>query len=148
MSVVKSKRGVSRMEFVDNANRLESFTIRHCGRFPKRYTFSLGMPIVKYARDVYDIVSVANQYPVRWHDYYGRIKKFEAAKVILNKMVRQLGMAEEFGIVKPNVMEKWMSLIDREIRLLNGIIKRDKQCITEHSSDPAFWKQNPRGLDL
>lgn len=41
------------MEFVDNAAKLELFTYQHCGRFPKRYRFTLEIEIIHFASDVY-----------------------------------------------------------------------------------------------
>ena len=129
MSVPKPKRNLSRMEFVDNANKLEMYTIVHCGRFPKRYTFTLAHPIIGYARDVYNLVAAANEYPCTIKDYETREKRFRAAISKLNEMVRQLGIAEELGLIRANVMEGWIGLIDRETRLIYGTISSDKTMI-------------------
>ena len=46
MSVVRSKRGVSEMEFLNTARQLELFTMRKCkNAIPKSYTFYLGQPL-------------------------------------------------------------------------------------------------------
>ena len=37
MSVYKSKRSTSAIQYVENARQLQVFTIKNCVKFPKRY---------------------------------------------------------------------------------------------------------------
>ena len=39
ISVIKSKRSISNIEFLYNARNLEIYSIKKCTNFPKRYTF-------------------------------------------------------------------------------------------------------------
>jgi hypothetical protein len=39
MSVYKSKRSTSAIQYVENARQLQVFTIKNCVKFPKRYTY-------------------------------------------------------------------------------------------------------------
>lgn len=39
MSVLKSQRGESAVQFLDTARELEIYTIKTCAKFPKRYMF-------------------------------------------------------------------------------------------------------------
>lgn len=42
MSVYKSKRSTSAIQYVENARQLQVFTIKNCVKFPKRYTYDYG----------------------------------------------------------------------------------------------------------
>ncbi len=64
MSVLKSKRGESAMQFIETARELEVYTIKQCARFPKRYMFLITKDIVAIAKAVYNNVKAANSvYP-------------------------------------------------------------------------------------
>lgn len=52
MSVVKSERTESAMEFLDNAHKLYIYTIQQCVNFPKRYTFYVSTEIAKTAGEI------------------------------------------------------------------------------------------------
>lgn len=45
MSVIKSQRSNSAVEFLHTARELELFTIRKVVNFPKRYTFYVSQPL-------------------------------------------------------------------------------------------------------
>lgn len=69
MSVIKSKRNTSEMEFIANARKLQIYTIRKCVSFPKRYTFYVSQPIANSATRIYEDVRRANSiYPVNQHE--------------------------------------------------------------------------------
>lgn len=51
MSVYKSKRSESSMQFVDTAKKLEAFTLSCCMKAPKRYTFFLTSRIMQLASE-------------------------------------------------------------------------------------------------
>ena len=54
MSVIKSQRGLSEMEFLNNARKLEIYTIRRCvNTIPKRYTLYLGQHLADAATQIY-----------------------------------------------------------------------------------------------
>lgn len=127
MSVVKSKRSLSKMEFVDNAEKLEVYTITHCAKFPKKYTFTLSNEIVGYTREIYNNVCSANEYPNSIEDYKRRAKLFAYTVELLKKVVRQLRIADQIFGIKATVMKDWMDLIDKELRLVSGIICSDRE---------------------
>jgi len=115
------------MEFVDNAAKLELFTYQHCGRFPKRYRFTLEIEIIHFASSVYTNVSKSNEYPTTVDQYDKRIETFYESIGLLEAMVRKIRIADELFGINKNVMQDWMFLIEREIRLLCGIIASDKK---------------------
>lgn len=64
MSVIKSKRSESNMEFVHTARELQIYTIRKCVNFPKRYTFYVSQPIAASATRIHQYAKMANSiYP-------------------------------------------------------------------------------------
>lgn len=127
MSVVKSKRSSSSMEFINNAEELELYTYRHTGRFPKRYYHTLTRDIITHANLICNYVTVANEFPVTVEDYDDRINKFYKAKSEIQQLVRQVRIADELFGIKSTVLEEWMCLADKQDRLLGGIIYSDKQ---------------------
>ena len=64
MSVIKSKRGESAVEFLHTARELRIFTIQKCVRFPARYGPYVAEPMVKTAVSIHENVERANRiYP-------------------------------------------------------------------------------------
>lgn len=57
MSVLKSKRGESAVQFLDTARELEIYTIKQCARFPKRFMFLITKEIVDLATRVSNIAT-------------------------------------------------------------------------------------------
>lgn len=53
MSVIKSQRSNSAVEFLHTARELELFTIRKVVNFPKRYTFYVSQPLAASAASVH-----------------------------------------------------------------------------------------------
>ena len=60
MSLLKSKRGESAIQFLETARELEAYTIRQCARFPKRFMFLITKDIVALSKAVYNNVKAAN----------------------------------------------------------------------------------------
>ena len=60
MSVLKSQRGESTVQFLDTARELEIYTIKTCAKFPKRYMFLITKDIVALASAVYNNAKAAN----------------------------------------------------------------------------------------
>ena len=56
MSVIKSKRSVSQMEFLHKARELEIYTIKKCINFPKRYTFHFTQFLTESSVRIYENV--------------------------------------------------------------------------------------------
>lgn len=128
MSVVKSKRGESEVEFIHTARELEIFTMRQCVNFPKRYTFYLSQPIVQLAVQVYDSVVKANSiYPENRRDATLRRDHFVRANAALHSMIAQVELAQELFGLAPEPTDKWMGYIEREIKLIQGVIRKDQE---------------------
>lgn len=128
MSVVKSKRGESDMEFIHTARELQIYTIRKCASFPKRYTFYLNRQIADHANKVYQCVVMANStYPTNIHEVQVRRDYLMKANAILQSLVAQIETAHEIFGLEARVMKHWMDLVGKEIRLVKGTLKKDKE---------------------
>ena len=87
MSVYKSKRGESSIQFIEVARKIECHTLEQCLKVPKRYTFLLTTRIMSLASDVYDHVVSANSiYPTNQHEAQTRRDHLIAANAALRSL--------------------------------------------------------------
>ena len=69
MSVYKSKRSTSAIQYVENARQLQVFTIKNCVKFPKRYTYIVVQKIANLVEDIDTHVRVAeSMMPTNLHE--------------------------------------------------------------------------------
>lgn len=128
MSVVKSKRGESGMEFLYTARAIQIYTIKKCAAFPKRYTFYLSQPIAACATRIHQYAKMANCiYPLNAHEAQLRRDFLIRANAELNSLVSQIEVAHEVFGLEANVVQYWMELVEREIRLIKGTMKKDRE---------------------
>ncbi len=128
MSVVKSKRGESNMEFIHTARELHIYTVKKCVGMPKRYTFYIGKPIADIANAIYRLVVSANSiYPTNSHEVQIRRDYLLKANAGLQSLVAQIETAHEIFGMETRMMQHWMDLVEREIRLVKGTMKRDRE---------------------
>ena len=116
------------MEFVHTARQLQIYTIQKCVGFPKRYTFFIAQPISNSATRVHEYVKMANSiYPTNAHEVQMRRDYLLRANAELNSLVSQVEVAHELFGLEANVMKFWMDLVEKEIRLVKGTLKKDKE---------------------
>lgn len=135
MSVYKSKRGESSIQFIETARKLEVHTLEQCLKVPKRYSFLLTQEIMRLATAAYDEVIAANSvYPVNRHEVQTRRDHLIAANAALQQLDRQLGILAEVLWKNPenfkgfdNAFTVWGDLINDEARLISGLRRSDRQ---------------------
>lgn len=135
MSVLKSKRGESAMQFLETARELEVYTIRQCARFPKRFMFLITKDIVALSKSVYNNVKAANSvYPTNAAEVQVRRNYLIAANCELQCLISQLDIAREFvrstadnKPIQSGVWQKWIDLITSEARLISALKNKDKE---------------------
>lgn len=128
MSVIKSKRGESEMEFVYTARQLEIHTIRKCVHFPKRYTFFISQPLANSATRIHQYVKKANSvYPTNQHEAQIRRDFLIRANAELQSMVSEIEVAYELFGMDLKEMRFWMDMVEREIRLVKAVMKKDRE---------------------
>lgn len=128
MSVIKSERDTSEVEFINNARKLEIFTIQKCvNLIPKRYTFYIGNHLADSAHAIYSYAVKGNSvYPTNRHEVQMRKDYFIKAMVEARSLVSQIDIAYEMLHFDVKIMKDWMKLISDEINLLKGVIKKDQ----------------------
>lgn len=128
MSVIKNKRGLSGVQFLDTARELQIFTTRKCVKFPKRYTFFITSSIVQCAINIHSYVKKGNSiFPSNADDAKLRREQFTLAIAELQNLISQINVAYEMFPVADKTMMQWMELIQKEISLVKNVIKKDKE---------------------
>lgn len=133
MSVLKSKRCESKMQFVDTARELEIYTLRYAVKFPKRYTFFITTEIVRLAQSVYNEVKSANSiFPTNAHEAELRRDCLIRANNSLQCLISQLDIAKDAfcSEVEDKVWVRWMNLIIEESKLISAVKKSDSERFT------------------
>ena len=128
MSVIKSKRNESEMEFIHTARQLQIHSIQKCVGFPKRYTFYVGQPIAEMATRIHEYVKCANSiYPLNQHEVQLRRDYLLKANAELNSLVSQIEVAGELFGIEGDKMKFWLDIVEKEIRLVKGTLKKDRE---------------------
>ena len=129
MSVVRSKRSQSQLEFLHTARALQIYTIQKCvNTIPKRYTFYIGTGLAESARSIYENVKRGNSvYPLNQHEVQLRRDYFLRAYVELQSMVSQIEVAYELLNFDEGVLNEWSGLIDSEMKLVQALMKKDRE---------------------
>ena len=128
MSVVKSKRQESNLQFLYTARELEIYTLRKSKNFPKRYSLFVDQHILNPAARIYECVKKGNSiYPLNQHEVQKRRDYFLDAVAELQSLVSQIEVAKEVFELEENVLEYWMALVDNEIRLVKAVLKSDRE---------------------
>ena len=123
MSVIRSKRGESDMEFIHTARELQLYSIRKCANFPKRYTFYLGQPVAHASMRIYEYVKMANSvYPTNAHEVQIRRDYFIRANAELQSLISQIEICCELFGLDPASVQHWMDLADKETRLVQWVL--------------------------
>lgn len=127
MSVVKSKRGQSSVEFLDTAHKILQETLRIVVKhIPKRYTFYLSQKIVGHATDGCSLVKQGNSIFVsKKEDAALRREYFMRAYAEYQAMVSQITIAHELFHFPDETMVRWMELISRELKVLKAVMQSD-----------------------
>ena len=135
MSVLKSMRGQSAMQFVEVARRLELHAFSVVTKAPKRYGPYLLQPIMSLASAVHDNVRAANNtIPKNRHEAQIRRDYLSAANVALQNLSPKLTMLYDAILQNPekcpwidNAMEQFGLYIVDEAKLIANTKKADAE---------------------
>ena len=128
MSVLKSQRGESPVQYLETAYNLEVYTIRQALKLPKRYTFFITTEIVRLASDCHNHVKAANGiYPTNAHEAQMRRDHLTAANAALQNLLSKIDIAKGLFSIDGKALEKWVGLIADEARLIAAVKKADKR---------------------
>lgn len=135
MSVPKSQRSESSMQFIQTARELKQHTLTVVKKCPKRLQFFLLAPIYEEAREVLHSVKAANNTFVHnAHEAQIRADYLGRANVVLQNLADDLeDLYEELinneDLYKwvANAMQKHGELISAEAKLIGKVRKSDKE---------------------
>lgn len=135
MSVPKSQRGESSIQFIQTARELKQHTLTVVKKCPKRLQFFLLAPIYEEAREVLHSVKAANNTFVHnAHEAQIRADYLGRANVVLQNLAddledlyEELINDEERYKWVANAMQKHGELISAEAKLISKVRKSDKE---------------------
>ena len=135
MSVVKSKRGESNMEFIDTARKLEEHTLACCMKAPKRYSAFLTSDLMQLASRVHSYVIMANSiYVTNQEEARLRRSYFTKANGCLQAMNTKISLLYSMMTKNHpdrtwihNSMKVWGELMVKEANLISAIKKREQE---------------------
>lgn len=111
MSVPKSERKTSTMEYIATARKLAAKVFRYSNGLPKRYAFRLGNPLFEHAQEVVFHVNAANQ------TYVNDRAGFEQRRMHLNEAQAHLQHVESYLDILREVTQQ---LHDEELHRLDA----------------------------
>lgn len=135
MSVIKSRRNESVIQFLETARELEIYTIKQCAKFPKRFMFLITKDIIDLAKSIFNNVKSANSvYPTNAAELQLRTNFIINANCGLQCLISQLDIAREFikhtdndKTIKSKIWQTWADLITSEVKMLSSLRKNDKE---------------------
>jgi len=132
MSVIKSKRLESTMEFLDTMKKIHKEVISLCMRCPKRWDRFLTGDIAHLANMAMIRTKRGNSiYPTTQEEVQLRRNEFINATADLRGLISMLGNLFDYAVdsgeygIKSSRMESIMLLIETEINLLRGLMRKD-----------------------
>lgn len=126
MTVPKSKRRETKMQFVHNARLIEDYCIRH---WNERISTVL-QECIRLAAKIYNGVTIANSiYPDKDNQLQAeeRILYLKRALATTYALKMQISLATRHQLIALNISKEINELIEREKILIKGIIKKDKE---------------------
>ena len=145
MSVLKVRRGTSKAEFVNTANKIYTETLWFLSRLSARYSRLLASDTIHLAHEVIANAEMANTMsPVDQVRFELRQRYLLQAKASLGALDIQMSHIYELLMLNPEgafdnkdkagaikkldkMAESLVCLIDTEVKLLAGVLKSDKQ---------------------
>lgn len=128
ISVKKNDRNESGKQFLDTALKLRVYTLQNVIKLPKRYTFLTAQKLSDMSAYILDNIKFGNSlHPVNAIEVQDRRNAFIHARARLYSMVSEIEAVSEACGLPSTTMREWMALIELEIRLLSGIIKKDRE---------------------
>ena len=129
MTVTKSKRKESNVQFLQTTLELVLFTIQTCRKFPKGLTFYVSQPTVQAAKQVYANLKRGNSiFPKTQAELDRRIAYMQRARLDLYVLATEIDIAYE--LQKENLKEtaivNWYKLLNESYKLITAQIKSDK----------------------
>ena len=133
MSVIKSKRGESPMQFIETARKLEAHTFSVVTKAPKRYGPYLLYKLMALATTVHDEVRAANNIYPR-HEAQMRRDCLTKANIALQNLSPKLTLLYDAILQNPekcpwidHAMQEFGEYIKEEAKLIAKVKKADSE---------------------
>ena len=128
MAVLKSKRGQSNMQFLENAYELEVYTIAMCRKFPKGLMFLITAEICRLAGSCHNNVKAANSvFPNNAHEAQMRRDYLTKANCDLQCLLSKLDIAKGLHPIETRQLERWVQMVTTEATLISAVKQADKK---------------------
>lgn len=128
MSLPKSKRKPSSVQFLETAKELYNYTRKMCVTLPKRYTFFGLAQMFDCACRMREFIKKGNSlFPSNKHEVQMRRDCFLNAKMELQALADHIGDIREIFPIEDKAIVIWLKLLTDEKNLLTTILERDKE---------------------
>ena len=148
MSVPAGERNLSSAQFVYDAFKLYKLALRICLSMPKRYTYMIAQPLLEKARYLSSLCVQGNAiFPIKYkEDFVMRRQLLLQAKGIACSISTDIsallyikhevsnGENSPLVSVRDSDLNTWLSLLNKEINVLDKIIRRDQKRFEETKS--------------
>lgn len=116
------------MEFLHNAMQIEIYTRQKCKKFPKSERFTTCAALIALAREARGLLARGNEiYPTNQHEAQLRRDCFIKAKSVYADFVQEIEICCRACGINMDILPEWMSLIDKEITLIRGVMENDRR---------------------
>ena len=132
MSVPKSQRSESKMQFIETAERLYEYTIRAVSKIPKAYRLYNGKTIYELAQSGFRNVKAANLiYPTTQHEAEMRRDYLTRANCDFDCLLAEVHVAKNiFGLETKTIVE-WIDLVIAEQKYIGAVKASDRKRFKE-----------------
>ncbi len=141
MSVYKSKRNVSKIEFIKIGQQINVYTIEQIKKFPKSYRFTIVNDLYRLSTEIHENVLRANaiymhknmeksEYLLRRTFLFKAKSAIFAMSGLLTVVFDMLLKGNNFLGNKEkmsNIFQEWARLLNLEHRLIKGVIESDQK---------------------
>ena len=116
------------MEFLHNAMQIEIYTRQKCKKFQKSERFTTCAALIALAREARGLLARGNEiYPTNQHEAQLRRDCFIKAKSVYADFIQEIEICCRACGINMEVLPEWMSLIDKEITLIRGVMDNDRR---------------------
>ena len=128
MSVIKSKRGLSRLQFLENAKDIYVMCLRYCENMPKKHYHYLQEPFMKLIAEMFTQSKTGNSiYASNVHEQQLRIDCFLKAYSALQAAISYLGIMQDMSLLTERQLINLTSKMSEELKLIKGVLDAERK---------------------
>jgi len=128
MSVIKSKRGVSKLQFLDTAREIYIMCLRYCENMPKKHYHYLQEPFMRCLADMLTNLKIGNSiYATSDEEWQMRRKHFLLGYASLQAAISYLGIMQDMSLLTERQIIHISGKMSEENKLIKGVLEADKK---------------------